>query len=613
MAPMPPPAAAQMPQARQSDWRNQPQVPFPHAIDEQMRSLHISPPGNNDGHERARNWSARMRPAVDIPTTYEGYVLRKDDNPPFGDPSWACVMKTPLILSQKSLLAVVKSLQDESKVLKQLDNLKSTKQRMQVERLIEEKRNSEKQVSAQWVLAAVEDIRGRGDKPGHEETKELRVVLRRQRKVARSRTRAEISKANLRSKSTRNSMAGQRVELNDQRNMSYRAERKGDKEVSDSWTQHGRSSNSPASPPWRGHGGAAMQVPPPPLPPPISSVPQARQYMPPSMVDHDALGQLPSIVQQTQRSGPQVRTFDSASHHTTPRWGDNQHSDFTTFPPMIGKPEHIAPFREGRASPLQRQSTNQIDSFTHIHVPDRNSPHNMPASTADPTHNRNAGFSLPSGSEFSREAGRFQPRTKTSMPPVIIDTKKRNSQVYNDSSDENSTGGSSQFSRDFSPLSTPTSHGSLPSGWGVRMTTGSREQVYREHSKPRRIHSPQSHNGRRLGQYANRVLEAMSPYRKSDRHEPAYIPALSSRARRYGRIEDDRDIFPRERRPSERERLDQQYMDRLAEIRVNEQHDYERAEIEDERRRRESSSSDSGGYRYLARDGLLGRRFESRY
>ena len=184
-----PPAPVNMPQ--QQGYLNQ---RYPQQFGPNFDGLRRDPPTHqfrtmHDGGPHSPNLfnapSSKQspKPSEGVPTSYEGFRLLKDLEPPKGEPSWSCVFHTPMEFEEKELLHMIKEQDSKGTVSKHYDGLRSPNQRLQIDRLIEGKRNAEKNPDAQWVLCSVRDVRGPSDKKRKViETKEIQVILKRQRK-----------------------------------------------------------------------------------------------------------------------------------------------------------------------------------------------------------------------------------------------------------------------------------------------------------------------------------------------------------------------------------------------------------------------------------------------
>lgn len=89
-----------------------------------------------------------------------------------------------MAVDASELQQLVKERQSQTSVSKQYDALLSNNQRLQIDRLVESKRKSEKNPNAEWIIASIKDLRSSsGKRPSSTESKELQVILKRQSKI----------------------------------------------------------------------------------------------------------------------------------------------------------------------------------------------------------------------------------------------------------------------------------------------------------------------------------------------------------------------------------------------------------------------------------------------
>ena len=173
---------------------NQPQQqPFNPWRTQTQNNHHFNPHNSlafnlQPGLDKKQKEKDKPKPPDPVQTTLEGYRFRKDPQPPKGgSTTWSVIIRTELDVEQDELKRTVKQQGAKAAISDQYDNLKSRNQRVQIDKLLDEKKKTEKHPDAKWSLVAIKDKRawvdGAKSRRREVESKELEVVLKRYSKV----------------------------------------------------------------------------------------------------------------------------------------------------------------------------------------------------------------------------------------------------------------------------------------------------------------------------------------------------------------------------------------------------------------------------------------------
>ena len=580
MPPPPPPAPMAPPFGNRP---NPPQQQFQRPVSPgffdtpaaQFQAMNLGGPG--PGPNRG---PAQKKPEPILPS-YQGFILRKDPDPPNGgEPRWSCVYKNPIDVDSEELAQMVKKRQAKAKVLKQYDDLRSSNQRFQIDRLVKELKDAEQHPDAKWTLASIKDVRGRPEnRRGDSETKELQVILKRQSKSQSDAKEKLDKKGNGKGKAEKHTdevvHTGERVDLSEKPKTGKPGKGAFPKGPQ---PDHGNQGNSGqqfdrapegAGPMGRGPVGG-MQF---PQRPAMGSQPSFHQPNVPRgpLPPHSAPPQQrPSF--QPRPAPPPVQVVQDPFDDDF----DGPIQIVRGSSPSPGPHSMGGPPLQNRMPPVnQQQQDPQARHHMQPPVPPRPEPQQQPFQAplpqnpqhpSRPQFRKEPSFGDPRAPEGPQrrnsmfERGRTNLGKKPKPHPVVVDQQF--------SSDEDSPGGSSQFSHGSAEFSSPISSpitGSIPSERagrayrGVDFMNGRGDKRYRKH-RPREaseesfdliddlVSKPHHSNGRRYSGRRERDLALYKPRERLTRSErmdkEIYLDALEKRkrdeeVRRLERLEDE--------------------------------------------------------------------------
>ena len=524
--------------------------PFPFATF-QMPQGPLQPPGNNFGPQNngppleqfmnmqldsnAQRSRAGFAPGqfgqtVEVPTRFEGVTLRKDPMPPTGiEPSWSRVKETPMAASNDELIKTVNK-RGKDNVQKDLKNLKSDKQRMQIDDLLEERRTLERHPNAEWVIVNVEEERGPGKRANETETKAIHVIMKRQQKA-----KPKSSIGGRKDSVNQTDIPGVVRDLNLPRRQSGGVQQVPPPPFARGPYQGPLQSLPGSMNPQSNHmghlngqnGGPNSQMsPPPPLPPP---------QMGPQM--NAKMGQFPNSFPPPP---PPVQMPQMPPNN------QNQ-QNFPSPRPPIAIPRQGPPMQQSR--PTNRQSQEDIIEII--------------------------GDDLQPKSKHGKNNYTGPPREK---PKPIINNNRHSNVSFNTNSDDEGSSRHSRTSEDFTNITTPTSGSdSLPRGLERPKSSQQRRHSgidYMADISERLSRDRRGSRSRRDSRNSDELLDDYVEIRphsstRKDRDKRERRGYTATRPF-YGDRSVSDALYKPQRRLTPTEQLDQEYMLRLEQIRRNE-------------------------------------------
>ena len=497
-----------------------------------------------------------------------------------------------MAVDASELQQLIKERQSQTSVSKQYDALFSNNQRLQIDRLIEGKRKSEKNPNAEWIIASIKDLRSSSSKrPSSTESKELQVILKRQSKVqsapksvkkekeqdkpAEKPKQKEIPKEVKTKEETASPVpAGERIDLNDKPKVKKASN--GDTRGNSSKVREpaGHAAKVqipdnvvPQRPPW--HHDAGMF--------PDTLLPQHRAQ--------PAFSKEPPIVEhgpQLHHDAPPVPPKPQGQHHEPFPMQDDLFPELDERDNTFPNPGPIPHFQAApQQQPLHQHAQNKS---VPVHNPQKGVP---PPPPPHPSHSMHQGphftdFQQPRGpqiigNEFHDHG--VQDKQRRGKPPPLFEQSAPLDDFGPITSDDDGSADLSGFSHDSaaytSPLSTPTSgassfargkqrrdaaRGPKPEKRG--RNRGGGRQRSRSRSRTKRIPADDPDDD---------VAEVMASHKRQGqesryrRERPAFLERSATSPVL------DRALYKPRRSMTAREKLDEDYIQNMEKIRMKEE------------------------------------------